>query len=217
MAKTASKNAKLKWLVAPLTIANILVLLLAYALGRAYPVPAGVLAVIYFAVVLGVTLNKRNSAKAAGKDLAKLTKDVRSNILWLIILVAILGVNIWLLGGFRPKTIVQRVYQSPSDLASQAVKEAKAATVLPYQIDSITSLTDITSKSSTIQYHYQIKGANTSNLSDNGLRDAIKPNVCTNSDTKKLLDAGVGLQYLYTVYETSQQYQFIVVKADCSQ
>lgn len=213
MTKSAPKNNKL--FSSSVTVGNILVTLIAISAGRAFPVPTGILAVTYFAVILGVTINKRSTAKEQGKDISKLTREVRSYAIWLVIIAAILGMNIWFLGGFKPKTIADTAYQSPTELASQGAQEAKSSTTLPYQVDNVTSLTDITSEGSSIQYHEQIKGADTSNLTEDALRDNVKTNVCANTDTKTLLNAGVGMEYIYTVYETGKQYQFTITQADC--
>lgn len=106
-------------------------------------------------------------------------------------------------------------YQTPVELASRGAQEAKANTALPYAVDSITTLTDITSDENTIQYHYLIHDTDTSNLSDSSLRGSIQPTVCANTSTKALLNRGVDMQYIYSVENASGQYSFTVTQNDC--
>lgn len=105
--------------------------------------------------------------------------------------------------------------QSSTSLASQSAQEAKSSLNLPNKVDNVTTLTDITSEGNTIQYHYIIHDADTSNLSDDSLRNSIKPSVCNNSSSKDLLNKAISFQYIYVIKETNQQYGFTVAQGDC--
>lgn len=105
--------------------------------------------------------------------------------------------------------------QTPTQLASQGAQGAKSSMTLPYEVDSVTTLTDITSNGNDIQYHYILHDADTSNLSDDTLRGSIQPSVCANDSTKNLLDHGVDMQYLYTVKDSNEQYSFTVTRSNC--
>lgn len=106
-------------------------------------------------------------------------------------------------------------YQTPMEIASRGAEEAKENTSFPYEVDDITTLTDITSSGSVVQYHYVLHGVDASSLTNDALRSNVQPNVCANTSTKSLLSRGVGLQYLYTVQETSARYSFTIYKGDC--
>lgn len=213
MALSEEKVTKNKALSVLITVLNVVVTLVAIGIGRAYPLPVGILAAIYFSIVLGITINKRNLAKSSEEETKQLTKEIWGYIAWIIFIVAILGLQVWSAGGFQAKNINN--YQSPTDLASQGVQQAKSSTKLPYEVDSVTTLTDITSSGNTIQYHYSLHDADTSNLSDEALKNSIKPNVCANTGTSSLLNKGVTLQYLYIVSGSSEQYSFTVAQSDC--
>jgi len=104
---------------------------------------------------------------------------------------------------------------SPSELATQAVAGFKADTVLPYEVDEVTTLNDVTSTGNLVEYYYMIHGADTSNLSNEILKNTTRPNVCSNDSAKALLDEGVAFSYYYTVRETGEKYYFSVFSADC--
>jgi hypothetical protein len=214
MKKAGATKKKNKLLSVSLSILNVLVVLISWGLGRTYPLPACILAAIYFSIVLGVTINKYNAAKSNGGDARRLKKEIWGYVAWIIFMAAVLGLQIWSVGGFQPKNISSS-YSTPTELASQGAQEVKSSTALPYKVDSVTTLTDITADGSTIQYHYVLHDADTSGLSDDALRSAVQPNVCANTSTKTLLDHGVSMQYLYNVKDTSEQYSFTVTQGDC--
>jgi len=104
---------------------------------------------------------------------------------------------------------------STESLAESAVRQLKSESTYPQKIDDITTLTDVTSSGNSIQYHYQIMGADTSNLSNASLYNNVQPSVCSNTDTRKVLDAGITMEYLYEVYETGQNYNISIQESDC--
>lgn len=214
MKKAVGSNGKSKIFGVSASILNIIVVIAAWALGRAYPLPVGILAALFFAVMLGITINKYNGVKESGGDASGLKKERDGYIVWLVIVAAIVGFNVWSLGGLEPNSINSST-QTPSELASQGAKEAKSSTTLPYVLDEVTTLTDITSEGSAIQYHYVIHDADTSNLTTATLRNSVQPGVCANTSTKQLLNAGVSMQYNYTVKETGQAISFTIANSDC--
>lgn len=195
-------------------ILNVVVFLIAIGLGRSYPVPAIILSLIYFSIVLGIAINKRHIEKSKENgEVKKYTNEIRGYVVWMVIMVAILGFNVWQLGGFNPSSTVDN---NPQSLATSAVQQLKSSQTFPYTLDEVTTYTDVTSEGGVITYHYQIKGADTSNVTDSSLRDSIQPKVCANTSTHDLLDRGVSLSYSYTVVETGQQYLFTIQSTDCS-
>jgi len=192
---------------------NIIVVLVSFGLGRTYPIPVCIFAAMYFAVILGIAINKRSTIQSHGGDTTAVRGEIKGYVVWMVVIAAILGYQIWSVGGFKPS--INSSSQSPQDLASQGAREAKSSTTLPYQLDSVTTLNDITSEGNIIQYHYTIHDADTSNLSNDSLEASIKPNVCANTSTKQLLADGVNMQYLYTVKETNAQYSFTIAHDNC--
>jgi hypothetical protein len=211
---TETEPKKNKVLGASKTVLNIIVVLLAYSLGRIYPLPVCILAVIYFSVVLGMAVSKYNAAKARGEDASGLKKEMQSNIAWTILIALLLGFQIWSVGGFQPKN-TEPTPQTPAEIASYGAREAKASTTLPYEVDEVTTLTDITSEGKAIKYIYTIHDADTSNVSNSTLEAIVKPSVCANTDTKNLLNQGVDMMYLYTIKETGARYSFTISEDGC--
>ncbi|MEO5948797.1 MAG: hypothetical protein ABIP74_00135 [Candidatus Saccharimonas sp.] len=197
-----------------MSFASILVFIIVLALSRTYPLPAGILAAIYFSIVLGVTVNKHNTLKAIGGDASKLKKEILAYVAWIAVIAAVLGFQIWSVGGFQPKSI-NSSYETPAQFAARGAEELKSSTVFPQELDSVTTFTDITSEGNTVQYYYIIHDADTSSLTSDALRSSIQPNVCANTSTKSLLGKGVNMQYTYTVKETRTEYSFTVTQSDC--
>lgn len=194
------------------TVLNIIVILVAFGAGRAYPLPIAILAAIYFSIILGITINKLNIAKSKSEDIKRLTKEIWANVVWVVIIAIVLGLQVWIASGFQAK--LANGSQTPADFASQAVQQAKSSLTLPSQVDSITTLDDITSSGNVIQYHYTLHNADTSSLSDEALKNSTKPTVCANKSTVSLLSKGVDLQYLYLA-SGSEQYSFTLKQSDC--
>lgn len=197
-----------------LGLLNVTVSLITIGLSRAYPMPALVIGVVYFSIMIGITLTKRNAEKAREGDLKKLTSELRVYSIWLVFMVIILGLLIWQKDGFQPTTNKYAVLTS-EERASTAVQQFKSSNTLPYVIDEITTITDVTSQGSVIQYHELIKGADTTAISENALRGIVQPGICANTSVKSLFMWGVSLQYLYTVYETGQLYSVTIQNSDC--
>lgn len=197
-----------------ITILNVVVLLIVFGLSRTYPLPACIFAAIYFSILLGITISKYNAAKEAGEDTKGLKRSLGGYIAWIIFIAIVLLFQIWNTGGFRSSSINSN-YETPSELAARGVQETKASTSLPYEVDDITRLIDITSSGANIQYHYILHDADTSSLTSADLKASVRPSVCANTSTKALLARGVGMQYLYTDQGTSSNYSFVVTNADC--
>ncbi len=210
--KSAAKGNK--GLGVLITILNVIVFLVVLGLSRTYPLPACIFAAIYFSILLGITISKYNTAKEADNDTAGLKKSLSGYIAWVVFIGIVLLFQVWAAGGFQSSNISSS-YETSDELARRAVQEAKESTTLPYDVDEVTRLTDITSSGANIQYHYILHDADTSNLTSADLESSVRPSVCANTSTKALLDRGVGMQYLYSEQETSSSYSFTVTSIDC--
>lgn len=208
--KKSENEVSSRWI----TVANVLVFFAVVGLSRAYPLPAGILAAIYFSILLGITISKFNVVKERNGDTSKLKREIGGYVAWVVFIAAVLAFQVWSLGGFQLQSNSSSS-QTPTELASQAAQEAKASSTLPSELDEVTRFTDITSAGNNIQYHYVLHDADTSTLTSEALRDSIQPKVCANTSTKSLLERGVNLQYLYTVQENSEEYSFTVSNSDC--
>lgn len=104
---------------------------------------------------------------------------------------------------------------SLSDTTAQLAASAKLQTNLPETIDSVTTLTDITSSGTNIQYHDTVAGADPSAVTEQALYAIDKPAVCGSSNLASYLQEGIGFQYIYTVAETGAQYTITITNNDC--
>ena len=108
--------------------------------------------------------------------------------------------------------------QTSSDkaqLIADTVREIKSQITLPTKLDEVTMWNDITAQPTAIRYHYTLVGADTSNLSNAYLKNYLGSNLCSNKDTKNLLDQGIGMEYSYAVQGSTQSYFVSFTKADC--
>jgi hypothetical protein len=99
---------------------------------------------------------------------------------------------------------------------TEIVKEMKKSFTLPQKIDEVTDLVNVSAENNAIRYHYILSNVDPSQLSNKILFDAIKPSICSNSDTLKLLGTGINMEYSYSVQGNNQKYFITFTKQDCS-
>ncbi len=102
-----------------------------------------------------------------------------------------------------------------AELIADTVREIKSTTALPTQLDEVTMWNDVTAQPNAIRYHYTLVGADTSNLSNSYMKSYLGPSLCSNQDTRYLLDQGIGMEYSYAVQGSAQSYFISFTKADC--
>lgn len=104
---------------------------------------------------------------------------------------------------------------SKEDVIKQAVQDLKNSMSIPYQIDEATLLVDVTAEPTAIHYFYVLSGIDASVLSSSYLKNFLIKNICTNSDTKSLLNEDIDMKYTYTVKETNKVFTTSFSKEDC--
>lgn len=106
-----------------------------------------------------------------------------------------------------------------TDLINNSVRVAKSQLSLPKQIDSVTTLVDITPEpdKSAILYHFTISNADVSGLTNEKLKNQLVTSVCQNPDTYKVLNQGIGMEYTYAVEGSPQTFFVSITKQDCPQ
>jgi uncharacterized membrane protein YvbJ len=141
----------------------------------------------------------------------KAKKSTLASVISVIVFLLAIGVGKYLTQGtFSPSTTTSKV-----DLINQAVSEARSKMTIPSKLDEVTTLTDVTAEPGAIRYHYTLSGADTSNLSNSYLKNYLGKSICSNSDTKNLLNEDINMEYSYIVSETGQNYFVIFNKTDC--
>jgi hypothetical protein len=104
---------------------------------------------------------------------------------------------------------------SKTELINQAVQEVKAQLPLPDKLDEVTTMVDVTAEPSAIRYHYVLSGVDTSEITNELLKNSLGPNVCQDKDTKNLLYQDINLEYSYSVENSTQKYFVSFTKTDC--
>lgn len=114
-------------------------------------------------------------------------------------------------------TNIATITNSPNkqELIDLAVQGAKQQQIFPSEVDAATTWTGITGTSTGIRYQYTLHDIDTSSLSNLSLKNSIAPAVCSNPDTRNLINEDISMEYSYNVKGTAQTYFFSVSKADC--
>jgi hypothetical protein len=114
------------------------------------------------------------------------------------------------------KTFQEANSYSKEELVRQIVASAKSQTTLPMELDSVTTLTDITAQPDAIRYEYTLHDLeDTSNLSNSAFRNLISPDLCKNKSLTDILNEDINIEYSYAVRGTSQTYFVSFTKGDC--
>ncbi len=106
---------------------------------------------------------------------------------------------------------------SSAVVAVEAVSDLKQEMSLPYEVDDVTTLTDVVATGSIIEYQYTIHDADTSGLSSTSLKESTQPGVCDpDGKVRVVLNHGITLSYSYIVRETGERYAFTIDASECS-
>lgn len=104
---------------------------------------------------------------------------------------------------------------SQQEMIRQAVQYVKDNTVIPQKVDEVTTLTGIKEAVGAIHYDYLLNDVNESLLSDSVLKGLLAPSLCQNTDTRRILDKGILMEYSYKVQNSTSTYSVSLGKADC--
>jgi hypothetical protein len=104
---------------------------------------------------------------------------------------------------------------SKVELINQAVQEVKAQIPLPYKLDQVTTMVDVTAEPGAIRYHYILSGVDTSKITNDLLKNSLGAGICQNNDTKNLLNQDINMEYSYSVENSAQKYFISFTKTDC--
>jgi len=130
---------------------------------------------------------------------------------------SIAGVVVGVVVGYLVYSLVSGAFAGTSKQALIAanVEVAKTQFDLPYQVDEVTVLDDITAESDAIHYEYTLTGIDPAAVSDEVLESIVLPGLCSTKETKELLDKDVAMKYSYVVSETGDSYDLVFTKNDC--
>lgn len=132
----------------------------------------------------------------------------------------VLIAGIWLAARFLGETgtnsVLETAAPSKQEIVRDTVQQLKTDNALPEELDDVTIWSDVTEQPSAIRYIYTLHDVDESQVSNEALKQLIAPQLCQNIDVKSgVLDQDINMEYSYTVRESSQNYFFVVTKADC--
>ncbi|WNY33179.1 hypothetical protein Q9Q99_13460 [Curtobacterium flaccumfaciens] len=134
------------------------------------------------------------------------------------VLISVLGVVVAVVVAFLVRQGLNAAFSdSTEEKVSKAVEQIREQSDLPKQVDSVTTWTGIEAEGAAIHYDYTVSAnVDPASITEGAIRDAVGPNLCSNSETKKLLDEDVDMRYTYKFEGSSKTVDTTFTKADCS-
>ena len=134
------------------------------------------------------------------------------------VLISVLGVVVAVVVAFLVRQGLNAAFSdSTEEKVSKAVEQIREQSNLPKQVDSVTTWTGIEAEGAAIHYDYTVSSnVDPASITEGAIRDAVGPNLCSNSETKKLLDEDVDMRYTYKFEGSSKTVDTTFTKADCS-
>lgn len=134
------------------------------------------------------------------------------------VLISVLGVVVAVVVAFLVRQGLNAAFSdSTEEKVSKAVEQIREQSNLPKQVDSVTTWTGIEAEGASIHYDYTVSAnVDPASITEGAIRDAVGPNLCSNSETKKLLDEDVDMRYTYAFEGSSKTVDTTFTKTDCS-
>ena len=134
------------------------------------------------------------------------------------VLISVLGVVVAVVVAFLVRQGLNAAFSdSTEEKVLKAVEQIREQSDLPKQVDSVTTWTGIEAEGAAIHYGYTVSSnVDPASITEGAIRDAVGPNLCSNSETKKLLDEDVDMRYTYKFEGSSKTVDTTFTKADCS-
>lgn len=157
------------------------------------------------AIVLGATSLKTEKKGRASAGLATGIVALFICLLFILIPVAYQGVS--------NKAVTASGDALTTELQAQALRLHGQ---MPQKSSPTATTTDVTASGHVITYHVDLTSdVDESQLSDKSLKDPMVGTLCTNTDSRSLLDDGVTFEYDYTHSGSGNIYKVSITKYDC--
>ena len=102
------------------------------------------------------------------------------------------------------------------NLINKSVSQMKQTTVLPKQVDQVTTWTDVKAEDGAIHYQYTVSSdVDPSSITEQAIRDSIRPTLCSTTATRRILDDDIAMRYSYEFSGSTKTIETTFVKADC--
>lgn len=134
------------------------------------------------------------------------------------VLISLLGVVVAVVVAFLVRQALTAAFSdSTEEKVSKAVVQIREQTDLPKQVDSVTTWTGVEAEGNAIHYDYTVSSSvDPASITESAVRDSVGPTLCSNSDTKELLDQDVDMRYTYAFDGSSKTLDTTFTKSDCS-
>lgn len=134
------------------------------------------------------------------------------------VLISLLGVVVAVVVAFLVRQALTAAFSdSTEEKVSKAVVQIREQSDLPKQVDSVTTWTGVEAEGNAIHYDYTVSSSvDPASITESAIRDSVGPTLCSNSDTKELLDEDVDMRYTYAFDGSSKTLDTTFTKSDCS-
>lgn len=134
------------------------------------------------------------------------------------VLISLLGVVVAVVVAFLVRQALTAAFSdSTEEKVSKAVVQIREQSDLPKQVDSVTTWTGVEAEGNAIHYDYRVSSSvDPASITESAIRDSVGPTLCSNSDTKELLDQDVDMRYTYAFDGSSKTLDTTFTKSDCS-
>lgn len=134
------------------------------------------------------------------------------------VLISLLGVVVAVVVAFLVRQALTAAFSdSTEEKVSKAVVQIREQSDLPKQVDSVTTWTGVEAEGNAIHYDYTVSSSvDPASITESAVRDSVGPTLCSNSDTKELLDQDVDMRYTYAFDGSSKTLDTTFTKSDCS-
>lgn len=134
------------------------------------------------------------------------------------VLISLLGVVVAVVVAILVRQALTAAFSdSTEEKVSKAVVQIREQSDLPKQVDSVTTWTGVEAEGNAIHYDYTVSSSvDPASITESAIRDSVGPTLCSNSDTKELLDEDVDMRYTYAFDGSSKTLDTTFTKSDCS-
>jgi hypothetical protein len=134
------------------------------------------------------------------------------------VLISLLGVVVAVVVAILVRQALTAAFSdSTEEKVSKAVVQIREQSDLPKQVDSVTTWTGVEAEGNAIHYDYTVSSSvDPASITESAIRDSVGPTLCSNSDTKELLDEDVDMRYTYGFDGSSKTLDTTFTKSDCS-
>lgn len=157
------------------------------------------------------SLRRAREAKSGGSSRVKV---ILSSIGVVVLIVVVSFVSRFV--GRQAGSAISEASVSKKDIINAGVEGVRKEVQFPYKIDETTILENVSGTDTSIKYEYKLVGVQSGSLDIQQVTKSVTDKACNDTNTRKIIDRDVNLDYNYTYDGTSDSFLITVAKKDCA-